>query len=161
GRTTQKRSHSHANCGFSAADVAHLDLARTGRRVDGALRAELGVAVAAYAPDLGQLGRDVLVARAGADQGAQIVAAHREEAGVELSLGRDPRAGAVAAERLRHGRDDPDLAPAVLVAPALGDLASIIRLDRLDRELGADQLDDLGGGDDLLGLPVVRLADRH
>ena len=44
------------------------------------------------------------------------MAAHGEEAGVELALGREPRAGAVAAERLRDRGDDADLAGAVLVA---------------------------------------------
>ena len=42
-----------------------------------------------------------------------------EEARVELALGGEAGPGAVAAERLRHRRDDADLAAPVAVAPAL------------------------------------------
>src|SRR4029079_668207 len=118
GRTlgTEKRrmcgsaAHSTRFPGVLAADVRHLDLALADRRVDGVLGAELRVAVAADAPDLGQPGGDLLVAGAVADQRAQVVAADREEAGVELALGREPRAGAVGAERLRARWDDAALA---------------------------------------------------
>ena len=83
--------------------------------------------------------RELVVGRAAAQQRAQVVAARGEEAGVELALGREPRARAVAAERLRHRRDHADLAAAVAVAPALGDLAAVVRVDRLERQLGADR----------------------
>ena len=89
------------------------------------------------------------------------MAADREEAGVELAVGRDPRARAVAAERLRHRGDDADLARAVEVAVALGDLAAVGGLHGLERKLGADRRDDLGGGHDVVHPPAVRRADVH
>ncbi len=45
----------------------------------------------------------------------QVLPVDREEAGVQLALGRDPGPRAVAAERLGHRRDDPELATAVEV----------------------------------------------
>src|SRR5262245_2273810 len=51
-----------------APDVRHLDLALADRRVDGVLGAKLGIAVAAHAPDFGQLVRDLLVGGAAADE---------------------------------------------------------------------------------------------
>ena len=50
---------------------------------------------------------------------------------------------------------------AVEVAVALGDLAAVRGLDGLERELGADRRDDLGGGDDVVEPPAVRRADVH
>ena len=78
------------------------------------------------------------------------------------AVGRDPRARAVAAERLRHGRDHADLARAVAVAPALRDLAAVVRIDRLERVDSASiARDDLGGGDDVVEPPAVRVPDVH
>ena len=48
----------------------------------------------------------------------------REQAGVEHAVRGQPRARAVAAERLRDGRDEADLAGAVRIGVALGDLAA-------------------------------------
>jgi hypothetical protein len=56
-----------------------------------------------------------------------------EEAREELPVGREPRPRAGAAERLRDGGDDADLAAAVEVAEAAGDLAAVVRLERLER----------------------------
>ena len=84
-------------------------------------------------------GVELVVACAAAEERAQVVAADGEEAGVELPVGGEPRAGAVAAERLRDRGDDADLARAVAVAVALGDLAAVRGLDRLERELGVDR----------------------
>ena len=74
-----------------------------------------------------------------AQQRAQVVAAVGEQAGVELAVGGQPRARAVAAERLRHRRDDADLVAAVAIAPALRDFAGVIGIDRLERELAVDR----------------------
>ena len=112
-------------------------------------------------PDAADRVVQLLVGRAAADERAQVVPLRREEAGVEAALGRDPRARAVAAERLRDGGDDADLAAAVAVAPAPGDLAAVVLLGRLERELGVDQRDDLGGRDDVVEAPAVRRADVH
>ena len=101
------------------------------------------------------------VRRVRAQDRPEVVPAHREEARVELSVGREPRPRAVAAERLRHGGDDADLARPVEIAVALGDLAPVGGSDGLERELGADRGDDLGRGHDVLGSPAVRRADVH
>jgi hypothetical protein len=65
-------------------------------------------------------------------------------------LGGDARASAVAAERLSDRCDHADLAAAVAIPPAPGDLAAIVLLGRLERELGADQRHDLRSGDDVV-----------
>src|SRR5206468_10610848 len=86
----------------SAADVRHLYL----RRLRRLLRADLGVAVVAAAPHRGDRVGDLLVARAAADHGAPVAAARREEACVQLRLGRDPGARTRAPEGLRDGGED-------------------------------------------------------
>ena len=130
------------------------------RKAEVLFGADLRVAIGATRPH----GADrllELVRRVGAQQRSQVVAADSEEAGVELSVRRDPRARAVAAEGLGHRGDDADLARAVEVAVALGDLAAVRGLDRLERELGADRGDDLGGRYDVVHPPAVRRADVH
>src|SRR6188472_37200 len=140
-----------------AAYVGHLDP----RELGGPLGADLGVAVGAPRPDAGDSVAQVLVARSGAEQRAQVGAAEREQAGVELSLRGDPRPRAVAAERLGDRRDDPDLPRSVAVAIPLRDLAAVGRLDGLEREHGVDPLHDLGGRHDVVEPPPVRRADVH
>ena len=100
---------------------------------------------------------------AAAEQGAEVVAAAREQAGVELAVGREPGARAVAAERLRHRRDDADLAAAVLVAPALGDLAAVVAARPARAASSASiALDDLARPGTTSSMPpAVRRADVH
>ena len=57
----------------------------------------------------------------------------REEAGVQVAVGGEPRAGAVAAERLGDAADDADLAGSVPVPIALRHLAAISRVHRFKR----------------------------
>ena len=102
-------------------------------------RAQLGVAVAAAAPDAADLRAEVVVGRARAERPAQVAPGAREEAGVEPAVGRQPGAGAVAAEGLGDRRDHADLAAAVDVAVAVGHLARVGGLDRLERPLGVDR----------------------
>ena len=87
--------------------------------------------------------------------------ANGEEARVELAVGRQPRPRAVAAERLCDGGDDADLAAAVAIAISLRDLAAVRSLDRLERQLGVDGGDDLGGRYDVVEPPAVRVSDVH
>src|SRR5437868_6593017 len=122
------------SAGGSSPDVALFDLGQ----VDGVLGAELGVAVAAAAPDRADRVCELVVRGAAAHERAQAVAAKPEEACVETPLGRDPRARAVAAERLRDRGDDADLAAPVAVAPAPRHLAAVVRLRRFERQLGVD-----------------------
>ena len=119
-----------------AADVAHLDLRQAERRV------------ASGAPSSGRCAcprSPPIASRSSSSEAPPRTSARRswprtrEEAGVEAALGGEPRARAVAAERLRHRGDHADLAAAVAVAPALRDLAAVVRLDRLERELGGDR----------------------
>src|SRR4051812_27337367 len=93
--------------------------------------AQLRIAVAAGAPDPAQQGRQLLVGGAVAQRAAQVATVGCEQACVELSLGRQASAGAVAAEGAGDGGDDADLAGAVGVAEAAGDLARVARRDRL------------------------------
>src|SRR5689334_3920395 len=114
----------------SPADVRHLDL-RQRRRRGGA---QLRVAIAAQAPQRGDGAREALVVGTLAQHRAQVVADRAEQARVHLAVGRQPRAGAVAAERLRDRGDDADLAAPVAITPALGDLAGVRGRERLDRQ---------------------------
>ena len=84
-----------------------------------------------------------------------------EEAGVEHALGRQPGPRAVAAEGLRDGRDDADLAAAVAVAPAPRDLAPVGGLDRLQRQRGVDAAQDLRARHDVVEAPAVAGAHVH
>src|SRR3990172_8092337 len=103
----------------SAADIRHFDLALWLRF----RAADLRVAVITHAPHGGDGRADFRVRLAAAQQVAKIVTRSGEQAGIEHALGGDAGAGAGAAERLGHRRDDADLARAVPVAPALRDFA--------------------------------------
>ena len=84
-----------------------------------------------------------------------------EEASEKLPLGRQARARAVAAEGLRHRGDDADFARAILVSPALGDFAGVIRISGFQRHFAADGVDNLACGDDIIHAPAVGVADIH
>ena len=104
---------------------------------------------------------ELLVGRAAAERGAEIVAAGREEARVEAALRREARPRAGAAERLRDGGDHADLAGAVGVAEAARRRVGALGGDGLERPALADPLDDLVRRDDVLEPPAVRRADVH
>src|SRR2546430_13437214 len=114
GGSTRRRRHYKRS--RSASDVAHLDAWQVGR----ALRADLRVPVGTTRPDRRDRLADLAVGSAGAQKRSQIVASRREEACVEAAFRGDPGARATAAERLRHRRDEPDLARAVAVPVAAG-----------------------------------------
>ena len=79
--------------------------------VDG--RAQLRVAVVAGAPRVGEERHERLVGGAVAQDRPDVAAGHREQARVQLAVGRQAGARAVPAERPRDRRDDPELAQAV------------------------------------------------
>src|SRR5689334_3849294 len=83
--------------GLLAADVAHLDLRQRGRLG----RAQLRVTIATNSPDGCDRLVELLVGRTAADDCAQVVSARREQAREQPPLGRQARARAAAAERLR------------------------------------------------------------
>src|ERR1700704_3626019 len=56
----------------------------------------------------------LFVASAAAHLGMQIVVPHREQAGADLSVAGDAYSATLSAERMRDGRDDADLAEAVV-----------------------------------------------
>src|SRR5690606_7994618 len=59
------------------------------------------------------------------------------------------------------GGDHADFARAVDIAPALGNLAEVVRLRRLERPALGDAAHDLGGGHDVVHAPAVGAADVH
>jgi hypothetical protein len=140
-----------------AADPRHLHL---GQRtcLSGA---ELGVAVRPPCPDGDEALLDLIVARPPAEHRSEVVASRGEQARIELAVGGEPSAGADAAERLRHGGDDADLAGAVTIPVAPRHLAPVVRLDGLERPDGVNRPDDLGGGNHFLEPPAVGRAHVH
>src|SRR6476660_8696457 len=117
-----------------AADERHLDLARFRRRGG----ADLGIAIGATLPDTRDRFGDRGLVGTGTKQRLQVVAALREEAREDLAVGGQPRARACGAERLRDRRDHADFAAPIEIAPALGHLTRVVRLDRSERELRRD-----------------------
>src|SRR4051812_41638108 len=93
-----------------ATDVVHLDLVQVGRVAQGG--ALLAVSVRPRRPDATDRLVHLVVARAAAQRRAQVDALGREQARVKGAVGRQPRARAVAAEWLRHGGDESELARA-------------------------------------------------
>ena len=90
------------------------------------------------------------------------MAADGEEAGVQLAVGGEAGARAVAAERLRDGGDDADLAGAIFVYIAPRHLSPIRRLARGFSGISrADPLDDLRRRDNVVQPPAVCRADVH
>src|SRR5450756_2427710 len=141
----------------SAADIRHFDLALF-RRFRGP---DLRVAVIARAPYGGDGRADFRVRLAPAQQGAKVVTRSGEQAGIEHALGGDAGAGAGAAERLGHRGDDADFAGAVAVAPALGDFARVIGIDRVERQVRTDHADDLARRNHVVHAPAVGRAHVH
>src|SRR5688500_5579022 len=99
-------------------DVRHLDFFAL-RRLGGS---DSGIPVGALLPYRRDLVAQDVVGGAVAQQPLQVVPGLREQAGVERAFGREAHARAARAERLGDRGDDADLARAVGVAPALGNL---------------------------------------
>ena len=105
---------------------------------------------------------ELVVGGAAADQRPQVVAAHGEEAGEELSLRGEPGPRAVAAERLRDRGDDADLAAsrpcsASAGRPRRGRAASAGSTPNAS----SSARDDLLRGHDVVEAPAVRVPDVH
>jgi hypothetical protein len=69
----------------------------------------------------------LFVASAAAHLGVQIVVPYREQAGADLSVAGDAYSATPSAERMRDGRDDADLADAVVEAVAAGGFRMRVR----------------------------------
>src|SRR5512142_2999824 len=76
------------------------------------------VALFFHHDDFGDVLRDLRVAVAPAHAAGEVVFDDGEQAGAELTVGGDADAAAMAAERMRHGRDDADLPESVIEAVA-------------------------------------------
>ena len=114
-------------CDGSAPDVIHFDVLHA----SGAqFVAQFTVAIGAPLPHRAHQSQQLLVAGAAAQRRPQIGALGREQAGVELAVRGQPRARAVAAERLRDRGDEADLTAAVVERVAARDLAGIGRIER-------------------------------
>src|SRR6185437_7033767 len=98
-------------------------------RIGGAA-AQLRITVSPRLPDSADGRRDLVVGRAAAREGAQVVPRRREQAEIELALRRQPRTRTGAAKGARDARDDADLAAAIGVAPALRRLGGRVRFER-------------------------------
>src|SRR5690606_22238607 len=123
--------------------------------------AQLAVAIAAVAPRVLEETDEVRIARAAAQRAAQVDAAGRKETRVKRAVGGEPRAVAIAAERLADGRDEADLALAVVERVALRDLAAVVRVERVHGPAGMDAVEQLLRRHDLARLPAVDGADVH
>ena len=123
--------------------------------------AQLAVAVAAAAPDAADELEQLVVGGAGAQRAAQVHALRGEQAGVERAVGRDARARAVAAERLRDRRDEADFARAVFECVALGDFAAVVAVARRDRPARVDARREFARRHHQRGIPVIARADVH
>src|SRR3989441_10154662 len=90
---------------------------------------------------------DFIVARTIAQQKAQVMIVLAEEAGAELAVGGEPDARAMAAEGLRDGGDEADLAGSSIgEAGFAGGFAALVR-DLHKRPASVDALIDFRGRD--------------
>src|SRR5205814_8217637 len=82
----------------------------------------------------------LLVGSAALHLAGEVVIKEGKEAGADLSIGGQAHAAAVSAERMRHGRDDADLAHAIVELIPPGGLAVGMRnLDQRAKRLHALQ----------------------
>ena len=112
----------------------------------------------------------LLVRAARPQQPAQVCLRRGEQAGADLPVGGQAGAVAVPAEGSGDGCDDPDAAarmlhsegPAGCHVPLLRrGCAAFLRGAGSEVEMPAEHAQDLVGGDDVLGPPRTRRAERH
>ena len=78
-----------------------------------------------------------------------------------LPVGRKSPARAVAAERDRHGCDDPDFTGPVCVAVPVRNFANVVGRHGFEWKLFVDPADDLFSRDNLVQVPTVAVPDVH
>src|SRR3974390_2990069 len=100
----------------STADVVHLDFLGLGG-IAPQLLAQLAVTILPVCPRAANDAQQLGIIRAFAHGRAQINAPGCKKTGIELAFRGQPRAAASSAKRLRNGRDEADLAAAVVKAP--------------------------------------------
>src|SRR5690606_18811365 len=112
-------------------------------------------------PYLDDTRREFVVARASAEQCAQIGAVSGEQTGIEHPTGGEPSSRAMAAERLRHAGDESDFGGGTGDTMAPCDLATITCFDRGELEGLPERSQHLVGADDVALRPTVGLSDVH
>src|SRR2546423_4034221 len=150
------------DCAWSAADLAHracrpdeVDLADS---VSGPLRAH-GTGDGFRNPIVEV---DRVEAAVRAQHGAQVGLVKREQTRAELPLGREPHTVAVITERLRHARDDTNVADAVAIHEPFGRLDMIVvESTPFEWKFRVDALDDLARRHDLFLAPLPLSVERH
>ena len=85
----------------------------------------------------------------------------REQTGKQFAFGRQSRAIAVAAKRLRHTGDNTDLAAAVGITPALCGFTCVVGLDFFQRHALIDAADHFSRRNDFIHLPAIGGTDIH
>src|SRR5687767_259162 len=143
----------------SSANVVHLDLARP--RVPCGLFAQFAVAVVSLPPHGADVPAELVDACARAQDRAEVRSCRREQAGVEDAFRGQPCAGAAATERLRHRRNEADLARAVRIPVPLGDFPGLGRRQWHERPACCDRVPYRARRHDQPGPPVVAVADVH
>ena len=117
--------------------------------------------VVALLPDTTNERLEVIIGGSGPKRAAKIGAAGGEQAGVELSFGRDARPRAGSAEWLGYRRDDTDLAGPIFVPVTLCNLTGIVGTNGLESVFGVDGGDNLRRGDHIVETPPVGVTDIH
>ena len=110
----------------------------------------------------------IAVVAASPHQAAQVVALAGKQAQVQLAFGGQARAAAITAKSLGDAADDADfpqlrvVAPVCArIAPALGGLARLRRVQRDQRHGGVDALHHRAGGQHVVHAPAVGGAHIH
>src|SRR5467141_2110922 len=103
----------------------------------------------------------VLVGGSFTQQRPQIMIVLAEKAGAELAVGSQTNSGTMAAEGLRHRRDEADLAGSTIRKAVLASgFAALVR-DLLERPAGMDAPVDFGGGANQAASAMAVGIERH
>src|SRR5277367_102269 len=121
----------------SAADVIHFD-ARCRARAQ--YQPLLAIAIRPPVPELADHPGQFLVALTGSQRPSQIEPVSGKQAGKQHAIRRQPRPGAIAAERLGHRRDKANFALAIGEGVTLGDFAPVLRREGHQRPARRQQV---------------------
>ena len=121
-----------------------------------------GVAVFALGPDGGEaLLKFAIGELFVAEPGLEVGSFCGEEAGVEGAVGGDAGAVAAGAKGGRNRGDEAEFGAALCVSVALGDFTGIVGIDRLEVEVGGEDLENFATRDDVFEVPSVFCSDVH
>src|SRR6266446_608903 len=111
-----------------------------------------------YGADIGD---QIFVGGAFAEQTAQVMIVLAEEARAELAVGGKPDAGAMAAERLGDRSDEADFTGSAVVEAVLASGLAALVGNLLERPARVNAPADLRGGDYQVTCPVTVGIERH